>query len=122
MKDIIHYDQLTLFLKQASLFEIYRFSVAIRNELKHPERVALVRKKFKEGDILVYFNEATHTFIPVRVLKKNSKYVLLEHCDDAERYKIPYYLLKRDAREFDFSSPGKRLSRNELKVGGLGGF
>ena len=52
MKEVIHYDQLTSFLKQASLFEIYRFSVAIRNELKHPDRIASVRKKFKAGDII----------------------------------------------------------------------
>ncbi|WP_423063524.1 hypothetical protein [Candidiatus Paracoxiella cheracis] len=122
MSNVICYHQLVDFLKNASLFEIYRLSTAISNELESPTRIATVRKKFKEGDFLEYFNAETNKFIAARAMKKNTKYVVVQRCDDGSQWKIPYHFLKIDARHFDFSSPTKGLNKNELKVGDWVGF
>jgi hypothetical protein len=63
MSDIVNYDQLVAFLKNASLFEIYRLSVALSNELENPLRISALINKFKEGDIIEYFDATTQSFI-----------------------------------------------------------
>ena len=122
MSEVIQYEQLSAFLDKASLFEIYRISAAIKNELENPKRISNVRKKFKEEDMVQYFNEETNNFIAAKVISKNSKYVSIENCYDNERWKIPYYLLKIDSREFDFTHSAKGLSKNAIKVGDFVGF
>jgi len=52
MTDVVEYDQLVAFLKHASVFEIYRLSAAIQNELENPQRLAKVNHKIKEGDLI----------------------------------------------------------------------
>jgi len=116
MSEVIQYEQLVAFLKHASLFEIYRLSATIENEMENPTRIASIRKKFKEGDIVEYFNAETNTLIAARVLKKNPKYVSVQNCADGKRWKLPYYLFKIDSREFDFSSSAHCLSKNAVKV------
>ena len=61
MSEVIQYEHLVSFLKNASLFEVYRLTVAIKNELEDSTRIALVRKQFKEGDVVEYFNEDTNS-------------------------------------------------------------
>lgn len=122
MSDVIEYDQLAAFLKNASLFETYRLSVAIQNELDNPERIEAVRKKFKEGDVIEYFLEETNTLVCAKVLKKKRKYVSVQNVGDEKRWKIPYYMININSREFNFNTPGKGLDKNSAKVGDSVGF
>jgi len=122
MSDIINYENLVSFLGNASLFEMYRISVAISNELENPARIAFVRKQFKEGDLIEYFDASKNTLISAIAIKKNPKYVLARHCHNGRHINLPYYLLKCDAREFDFSSKKRGLTKNEMRVGDVIGF
>lgn len=120
---MVEYDQLVAFLKHASLFEIYRVSHAIRNELENPSRITAVKEKLKEGAYIEYFEAKTQQLIRARLLKKNQKNVLVQHCCDMKQWLIPYHSLKLDSREFDFRSPEKKgLHKNELSVGQWVGF
>ena len=56
----IEYDQLVAFLKQASVFEIYRMSAAIQNELENPQRLSRVNQKIKEGDLVEYYDAKSY--------------------------------------------------------------
>lgn len=122
MSEVVQYDQLVAFLKNASLYEIYRVSAAIRNELENPARINAVREKFKVGDIISYFDDKTNTVIKACVLAKKLKYVSVQNCGDKQHWKIPYHMLKIDSREFNFNEPGKKLNKNSVKVGELVGF
>ena len=122
MSDVVNYDDLVAFLNHASLFEVYRLSVAINNELDDPKRVSAVINKFKEGDVIEYFEEKTQCMIKARVIKKALKYVSVQNIDDSRRWKIPYYMLKIDSREFAFEKKTHGLNRNSLKVGDVVGF
>ena len=110
------------FLEKSSLFEIFQLSTVISNELENHNRIAAVRKTFQEGDIIDYFDESTRTIISALVLAKKNKYVSVQNCADQQRWKIPYYVIKTDDREFDFSQSGKGLTKNTLKVGDWVGF
>ncbi|MES2204792.1 MAG: hypothetical protein V4496_06190 [Pseudomonadota bacterium] len=123
MSEVVEYDQLVAFLKHASLFEIFRVSHAIQNELENPQRIFAVKEKLKEGSYVEYFEAKTQQFIRARLLKKNQKNVLVQNACDMKQWQIPYHLLKLDSREFDFRNPEKKgLHKNELSVGQWVGF
>ena len=122
MRDVVQYDPLVAFLKQASLFEIYRLSVAIGHELENPLRVSEVIKKFKEGDIVDYFEAKTQTFVSARVLQKTLKNVIVQRLDDGRQWKIPYHMLNIDSRAFAFENKPQGLNKQAVKVGDFVGF
>ena len=123
MSEVVQYDQLVAFLNNASLFEIYRISHAIRNELENPQRIIRVKSKLREGDYIEYFDARTQVLIRARLLKKNQKSALVQNCCDMKQWQVPYHILKIDSREFDFRSPEKKgLHKNELSVGRWVGF
>lgn len=122
MSEIVEYDQLVAFLKQASAFEIYRMSVAIQNELENPQRLSKVNQKIKEGDLVEYYDSKTNRFIKTIVIQKALKNVIVQHVDDGRRWQIPLYWLKIDSREFVFERAARGLNKNEVKVGDVVGF
>ena len=122
MSDVVEYDQLVAFLKQASVFEIYRLSAALKNELENPQRLAKVNHKIKEGDLVDYFDSKTNRFIKAIIVEKALKSVIVRHVDDGRRWQIPLYWLKVDSRDFVFERPERGLSKNTVKVGDFVGF
>jgi hypothetical protein len=120
MSDVVPYDQLTAFLKDASAFEIYRLSVALKHELDNPKRLAYINKKVTLGDTVEYFEARAQTFIKATVVRKTSKFVVVFH--DGQQWKIPLYMLKIDSRDFIFEEKDKGLNKNNLKMGDLVGF
>jgi hypothetical protein len=120
MSDVVPYDQLTAFLKGASAFEIYRLSVALKNELDNPKRLSYINKKIVLGDTVEYFDARAQTFISAKVIRKNAKSVIVLH--DEQQWKIPLYMLKIDSRDFIFEEKEKGLNKNNLKIGDLVGF
>ena len=123
MSEIVEYDQLVAFLRNASLHEIYRISTAIERELDNPQRILAVKAKIREGDYVEYFDCKTNVLTRARVLKKQQKKVLVQNCDDMRHWVLPYYWLKIDSREFNFRNPDKKgLHKNELSVGQWVGF
>lgn len=122
MSDVVEYDQLVAFLKQASVFEIYRMSAAIQNELENPQRLLKVNHKIKEGDLVEYYDAKTNTFIKAVIIQKALKNVIVRHVDDGRRWQIPLYWLKIDSREFVFERAARGLNKNEVKVGDMVGF
>ena len=122
MPDMIHYNQLIEFLKDASLHEIYRLSQAIDNEQNDPQRIAKARKQFKQDDIIEYFDATTNTYIAARVRKKKIKNVSVQNIHDGAYWSIPYYMIKLNSRNMLFETSGRSLTRNTLKVGDSVGF
>lgn len=122
MSNPVRYKELVDFLEDATLHEIYRLSVAIDRELMNSRRIDAVRKQFKVGDVVEYFDEQTNRFVAAVVLEKKIKRVTVKNCEDQRNWRIPYYLLKLNSRDFDFQSKGGSLTRNALKVGDWIGF
>jgi uncharacterized protein YkvS len=122
MSDVVEYDQLVAFLKHASLFEIYRLSVAIENELDNPERLPPLIKKIKVGDVVEYFESQTNQFIRATVLEKRLKKVLVKNIEDQKRWILPYHMLNIDSRAFVFAKKEHGLDKNTIKVGDFVGF
>ena len=122
MTEVINYQDLITFLNEASLHEIYKVSSALFNELENPARVSAVKNSIKMGQEIEYFDGQTNQTHQGIILSKDIKYVSIRNVSDRRIWKIPYHMLVVDAREFDFSSKDKGLTKNEIKVGDIVGF
>ena len=89
----MNYEEIVGAIKHANLFDLYRLNTAIYYEMENQERIQQLRNSFKEGDIVSYFNERKNKLELGKVLRKNSKRVLLENLSDHEQWFIRYYFL-----------------------------
>src|SRR5258708_6755388 len=111
-------------LKTASLFDLFRLSIAISHELENPDRIKAVRLAFKVGDTVSFFDQAKNRLQSGIVVEKNVKYVTLR--DENEQHflrKIPYCFLNLAHVNTDIHNQHReKLSKNNLKVGDCVGF
>lgn len=119
----MNYTEVIGAIKNASLFDLYRLNVAIRNEMENPYRVQQLKQSFKEGDTISYFDEESNSLKSAIVIQKNLKYVSVKNMDDQMYWKIPYYLLNIANVNVDIhSNQQETLSKNNLKIGDCVGF
>lgn len=105
-------------LNNASLFELYRLNVAIRQQLDDPARLRLVRDRLKTGLPISYFSEAENRLIEATIVELRRAKVLVKHKDDGELWNIPYYFINIDNSDTDVQSPlTQKTNRNTIKVG-----
>lgn len=110
-------------LKNASLFDLYRLSVAIRHEMENPDRIQKIRQSFKDGDPISYFDESSNSLQSAIVIQKNPKYVVVKNRSDQKHWKIPYYLLNLAHVNVEIhATPQEKLVKNHLKIGDCVGF
>jgi hypothetical protein len=110
-------------LKQASLFDLYRLSVAIDHQLENPQRIAEVKKHIKPGQTISYFEPTENRLIEAKVINLKRTQLLVENTHDQQRWTIPLYWVNLDEVNTDIiSSSGKRLHKSQLRVGDMIGF
>jgi len=119
----MNYTEVLNSIKNASLFDLYRLYSAISNELENSVRIKKLREKFKDGDIISYFDYSKNALIDAVVIQKKTKNVLVQNLHDKARWSIPYYWLNLDQSNVDLQlNPKEKLTKNHLKVGDCVGF
>ena len=119
----MNYTEVIDFIKNASLFDLYRLSVAIRHEMENPERIAQIRNAFKKGDVVFYFDAKNNKLEQAKVLQKNLKYVVVENIKDHRCWSLKYCLLNLAKVNIDIHvCSNAKLSKNALKSGDFVGF
>src|SRR3990167_785708 len=119
----MNYSEVLNSIRNASLFDLYRLKIAIANELENPARIKKLREKFKEGDVVSYFDSSGNNQIQAIVIQKNIKNVLVQNLHDKTRWSIPYYFLNIDQVDVDLHpDPKGKLTKNHLKIGDFVGF
>lgn len=117
------YSEIINSIKNASLFDLYRLQAAISNQLEDPLKISKLREKFREGDVVSYFERTSNSLIQAVVLKKAPRNVHVRNVLDHKTWKIPYYFLNLDQVEVDLNlEPKEKLTKNHLKVGDFVGF
>ena len=110
-------------LKQASLFDLYRLSVAIKHQMDNPRRIAEVKKCLKPDQIISYFDDVENRLIEAKVIKLKRTQLLVENTHDQQRWEIPFYYINLDEVNTDIIiSSRKGLDKSQLKVGDIVGF
>jgi len=119
----MNYTEIINALQAASLFDLFRLSVAIRHEMENPKKIKEIRNAFKEGDTISYFDGVTNALRSGVVIQKNIKYVSIINTEDKCHWKITYPIINLGNVKTDIhaSHPAK-LSKNNLKVGDCVGF
>ena len=76
-------------LKQASLFDLYRLSVAINQQLENPRRLSEIKESLRPGKNISYFDDSENRLIEAKVIKLMRTRLLVENIDDQQRWEIP---------------------------------
>lgn len=116
----MNYSTLQESLHRLSLFELYRLTSIINNELENPQRISEIRNSIAIGSNIEYFDETTNRIVQAIVLQKNQKRLLVSNCHDHKQWWIRYHML-------NLSGPivkpvSQKLDRNSLSVGDRVGF
>ena len=110
-------------LKQASLFDLYRLSVAINQLLEDPRRLSEIKKCLRSGQNISYFDDTENRLIKAKVIKLMRTRLLVENIDDQQRWEISLYYVNLDEVNTDIIGSSKMgLDKSQLKVGDLVGF
>ena len=110
-------------LKQASLFDLYRLSVAINQQLENHRRLSEIKESLRPGKNISYFDDTENKLIEAKVIKLMRTRLLVENIDDQQRWEIPLYYVNLDEVNTDIiGSPRTRLDKSQLKVGDMVGF
>ena len=110
-------------LKQASLFDLYRLSVAINQQLENPRRLSEIKRSLRSGKIISYFDDTENRLIEAKVIKLMRTRLLVENIDDQQQWEIPLYYVNLDEVITDIiGSSGLGLDKGQLKVGDMVGF
>jgi hypothetical protein len=121
--NVMDYSKIIEELKQASLFELYRLSVAINHLLEDPRRLSEIKKGLRSGQKISYFDRTENRLIEAKVIKLMRTRLLVENIDDQERWEIPLYYVNLDEVNTDIIGSSKMvLEKSQLKVGDIVGF
>ena len=110
-------------LKKSSLFDLYRLSVAINQQLENPRRLSEIKKCLRSGQNISYFDDTENRLIEAKVIKLMRTRLLVENIDDQERWEIPFYYVNLDEVNTDIIGSSRMgLDKSQLKVGDMVGF
>lgn len=117
------YTHVLKILEQATTFDLYRLSVAIKRLLADPERVRTVKHALRVGQTVDYFNATENRSVAARVLKLGRTRIDVAHVEDGARWDIPYSSI--NLQHIDTTVHAKAdvgLSPQALSVGDWVGF
>jgi hypothetical protein len=110
-------------LEHASLFDLYRLSVAIHQRMNDPELIRQVKRQIQEGESVTYFDATANGLEKGVILQKNPKYVVLKNEREGKTWRIAYYLLNVENKPVDIHATStEKLSKMHFKVGEYVGF
>lgn len=111
-------------LKDATLFELYRLSAAISQQLEDPKRIGEVSRQLRIGQIISYFDSTENRAVEAKVIKLKRTRLLVETIQDKQRWDIPFYWVNVDRAntEISTSTARKGVDKSQIKVGDTVGF
>ena len=118
------YSKIMAELEGASLFDMYRLSVAINKELDDPNRIEQIKRMINKGDVITYFESSQNRLVQAKVLGIKRTRVHVEDLHDMKKWTIPFHMINIEDVSTDITHPTKPkgMNRNELKIGDFVGF
>jgi hypothetical protein len=106
--------------KNLSLFELYRLSLSIHNELSNPDRIYQIKNTIAIGQTIEYLDDSTNCLTLAIVLKKTSTRLLVSNYHDNQKWWIRYHAINLTQKTISDKPP--ILNHNTIKVGDSLGF
>lgn len=111
-------------LNNASAFDLYRLSCAIDREMRRPEHIAAVQRQIRIGQVIRYFDGSKNCEFAAKVTKFDRTRIHVEHVEDGQKWRIPYYMVNLGGVDVSVSQQGKNrsITANDHAVGQQIGF
>ncbi|MEA3228426.1 MAG: hypothetical protein U9P38_05055 [Campylobacterota bacterium] len=77
-------------LENASLFDLYRVSAIVDNELENKHRLHRVRDSLSSGQTISWFDKSTHNILKAEVIKCHKDYCSVQNIEDKAVWDIEY--------------------------------
>ena len=120
----MNYTEIVQMLEKASLFDIYRLSMAMHVILEQPERLDAIKKQLRVGMSVSYFSGDSNKLVDgvvEQILRNN---VCVREKSNGKQWRVPLYAINLANIETNIHSyPDKeKLNRNQLQIGETIGF
>ena len=110
-------------LDEASLFDIYRLSVALNQELSNEKRVNEIKSKLIVGQIISWFDSSTNKEHKAEVLRCNKSRVLVHNFSDNQKWNIYYAAINMQKIDVEIKMKQKiGLRKSEISLGDVVAF
>jgi len=117
------FTEIITLLKKASLYDIYRITDALKNEMEDPEKITALRQCFAVGSTVSYFNGRRNSLSQGVVLQKNLKKIVIRDLQDNEEWNVPYFMINLTQKDSTIrAQPQEKLTKNHLKINDCVGF
>lgn len=118
------YTKLFAEIKKASLFDLYRISAVIHNELENPERIKEIKRRLKPGMSISYYEPSANRLFDAVIIELRRTRLVIKNREDQKKWLIEYVSVNLDGvgTDISFSSAPEGLDRNQLRVGDIVGF
>lgn len=114
----IDYNAILAALNQASLFELHRLDVAIRNQLEDPTRIRKLKQALHVGQTITWFDDRENRLVEARLVEIRRTRALVQNIGDGKRWNIQFHLINTDGLDVEIAAQDRRkLDRNSLSVG-----
>jgi hypothetical protein len=114
----MNYTEVLNALNNASLFDLYRLSAAINNQLVDPTRLAAVKRALVVGQTLRYFDSSRNRLVDATLLRIDRTRASVRNLDDGKPWHIPFFMIDLEGSDVQIAATSQRgLDRNSLKVG-----
>jgi len=117
------YSKILQELEEASLFDLYRLSVAIDDELNNTQRIEQVKQSLRIGQEVTWFDNATNRLERAVIEKFTTTRCDVKNISDAKRWRIQYASINIDDVDTSIHSNQKfGLKKSALSVGDIVSF
>ncbi len=105
-------------LGKASLFDLYRLSSAIHNQLEDPARIAAVKRNLRVGQTLRWFDSSENRLHEAKLLRLNRTRAEVQNLADGKYWNVLYATIDLEGRDVAIApQQPRKMDRNSVKVG-----
>jgi len=117
------YSKILQELEDASLFDLYRLSVAIENEIKNPQKIEKVKQSLRIGQEITWFDNSTNRLEKAIIEKITPTRCEIKNISNGEEWRILYASINLEDVDTSIHSNQKfGLKKSALSVGDVVSF
>jgi len=110
-------------LDEASLFDIFRLSCALNQELSNEKRINEIKSQLVVGQTISWFNSQSNKEEKAEVLRCNKSRVLVDNFSDNQKWNVYYSAINMQSVEVDIKLNQKvGLRKMEISLGDIVAF
>ena len=104
-------------LNNASLFDMFRLTHALNNEIKDSNKIKLIKNNLRVGQIVSHFNNDCNTLEDVEIIKLNKTRCTVRKLNDESLWDVVYASINMDNADININTNQKYgLTKNQISI------